>query len=56
MDIENIIVDIPIPDFLNESADDIHKRMIDRALLILTQSKGIFFGILQGRLQKNMLI
>ena len=56
MDIENIIVDIPIPDFLNESADDIHKRMIDRAPSDINTIEGDFFGILQGRLQKNILI
>lgn len=43
MDIENIIVDIPIPDFLNESADDIHKRMIDRAPSDINTIEGDFF-------------
>lgn len=43
MDIDNVIVDIPIPDFLNESAEDIHKRMIENAPSDINTIEGDFF-------------
>lgn len=43
MDMDDVIVDIPIPDFLNESSEDIHKRMIENASSDVNTIEGDFF-------------